>query len=427
MNRSSEEAGPAILPFTTGDEKPAELRRMKIIATAMLGVAAIIFVLASLYDDQYPWLGFVRAASEAAMVGAIADWFAVTALFRYPLGLKIPHTAILPRRKDSFARAFGEFVQTNFLSETVIAERVASLNVAGRVAVWLDKPENSHSVTDFSLAALQGVVQVVKDEEIQALIEQGVVNQLQSTRVTPILGHLLALISSGSRKNELRTGVVKLLKRLLEENRGAIRRHISNETPAWLPKVIDEKIYQRFVGSIEETLQEIDANPNHIFHQKFDELVDQFVEDLKNSPETIAQGEAMKAEFIQSPAVREFSSSLWLDVKTTLLAHSVEPDSALRQSLTRSVARFGQNLQEDAALQDKINRWIVEAVRYLVRVYGHEIGDLITHTIIEWDGEATSRKIELQVGKDLQYIRINGTIVGGLVGLVIHTVSVLLL
>jgi uncharacterized membrane-anchored protein YjiN (DUF445 family) len=306
MNRSSEEAGPAILPFTTGDEKPAELRRMKIIATAMLGVAAIIFVLASLYDDQYPWLGFVRAASEAAMVGAIADWFAVTALFRYPLGLKIPHTAILPRRKDSFARAFGEFVQTNFLSETVIAERVASLNVAGRVAVWLDKPENSHSVTDFSLAALQGVVQVVKDEEIQALIEQGVVNQLQSTRVTPILGHLLALISSGSRKNELRTGVVKLLKRLLEENRGAIRRHISNETPAWLPKVIDEKIYQRFVGSIEETLQEIDANPNHIFHQKFDELVDQFVEDLKNSPETIAQGEAMKAEFIQSPAVREF-------------------------------------------------------------------------------------------------------------------------
>ena len=198
MNRSSEEAGPAMLPFTTGDEKPAELRRMKIIATAMLGVAAIIFVLASLYDDQYPWLGFVRAASEAAMVGAIADWFAVTALFRYPLGLKIPHTAILPRRKDSFARAFGEFVQTNFLSETVIAERVASLNVAGRVAVWLDKPENSHSVTDFSLAALQGVVQVVKDEEIQTLIEQGVVNQLQSTRVTPILGHLLALISSGS-------------------------------------------------------------------------------------------------------------------------------------------------------------------------------------------------------------------------------------
>jgi uncharacterized membrane-anchored protein YjiN (DUF445 family) len=427
MNLSSGDSGPALLPFTAEDEKPAELRRVKIIATAMLVVAVIIFVLASLYDDQYPWLGFVRATSEAAMVGAIADWFAVTALFRYPLGLKIPHTAILPRRKDSFARAFGQFVQTNFLSETVIAERVAALNVARHVALWLDKPENSQSVTDFSLAAMQGVVQVVKDEDIQTLIEQGLASQVQATRVTPILGNLLALVTSGNRKDDLRTGTVKLLKHLLEENRGAIRRHISNETPAWLPRVIDEKIYQRFVGSIEETLQEIDRNPDHTFHQKFDELVAGFIEDLKSSDETIAHGETLKAEFLQSPAVQEFSSSLWLDVKTTLLDRSLEPDSALRQSIARGVVTFGQSMQEDAAMQEKINRWLVDVVRYLVRAYGYEVGDLITHTIIEWDGEATSQKVELQVGKDLQYIRINGTIVGGLVGLVIHTISVLML
>ncbi len=410
-----------------GDDKVAELRRTKIMATALLALAMVIFVVASIFEKQYGWVGFVRAAAEAAMVGAIADWFAVTALFRHPLGLPIPHTAIIPRRKDSLARSFGEFVQNNFLSEQVIATRLHQLGVAQTAARWLVLPENSQFVAELSAAALQGVLQVVRDEEVQPVIEHSLVAQIRSAPVTPALGNLLAMLAAGNRQNDVRLGVVKLLSHLLEENRAVIQAYISSETPWWLPKVVDRKIYERFVGSLEETLQEVDKNPAHPFHAKFDALLQDFIEQLKTSPEMAAQGEAWKEDFLASPAVREFSSSLWLDVKTWLLDRSSEQNIRLRETIQRSLSKFSESLQHDPVLLDKINRWAEAAARYLIREYGHEVGKLITTTIVEWDAEATSRKIELQVGKDLQYIRVNGTIVGGLVGLAIHTVSVLFL
>jgi len=400
---------------------------MKWIATALLLFATAVFVVASLFERQHFWVGFVRAAAEAAMVGAIADWFAVTALFRHPLGLKIPHTAIIPRKKDSFGRQFGLFVQNNFLSGPVISARLRLMNVAQSVAQWMSRPENNRAVANFAAMILRGLVQVVKDEEVQVLIEHSIVTQARSVQITPFLGKLLSLLASGNRQKDLLTGGVKLFVHLLEENREAIQNYISHETPWWLPKTIDKKIYQRFVGSIEETLREVDADPDHPFHEKFDEILRNIIEDLKNSSELIEQGETWKEEFLESPAVQEFSLSLWQDIKTWLLDHSSEQNSQLRETIRQSVQKFAQAIEDDDVLLEKINRWLEGSVQYLINAYGHEVGYLIATTVSEWDAEATSQKIELQVGKDLQFIRINGTLVGGLVGLVIHTVSMLLL
>jgi uncharacterized membrane-anchored protein YjiN (DUF445 family) len=270
-------------------------------------------------------------------------------------------------------------------------------------------------------------LQVVKDEDVQALIEHSLVAQIRSMQITPAAGTLLSALVAGNRSNDLRYGVVNLLSHLLEDNRTVIQNYISNETPWWLPKTIDEKIYERFIGSLEETLRDVREDPEHPFHQKFDELLQQFIEQLKTSPDMLAQGEAWKEELLDSPMVQEFSSSLWVDIKTWLLDHSSTQNSRLRETLQHSIAKSAIMVQEDPGLAEKINYWVENAARFLIKEYGHEVGQLITHTIVEWDAEATSHKIELQVGKDLQYIRVNGTLVGGLVGLVIHTVSVLFL
>ncbi len=410
-----------------GQDRASDLKRMKLVATSMLGLATAIFVVASIYKEQAVWIGFVQATAEAAMVGAIADWFAVTALFRHPLGLKIPHTAIIPRRKDSLAYDFGLFVQRNFLSEEVVANRLRRVNVAKYVAHWIAQPENSRTVADIGATAMRGLLQVVKDEEVQVIIENGLVAQIRKVQVSPLLGSVLSMVTSGERKNELLSGAFNLASSLMEENKEAILAKISRETPWWLPEAVDHRIYEKFVIALDSTLQDINADPEHPLHAKFSGLIDRLLTDLQESPEMIARGEALKEEFLQDPGVQDFASSLWLDVKTGLLSHNNSPGPNIQRPIQVWVEKLGQTLLTDIAMQEKINQWTENAARYLVSSYGVEVQKLITYTISEWDPKATADKIELQVGKDLQFIRINGTLVGGLVGLLIHTVSVLLL
>ena len=410
-----------------GDEafRQAELDKMKRRATALFWLVTAIFVVARIFENHYPWLGFVRATAEAAMVGAIADWFAVTALFRHPLNLKIPHTAIIPNRKDRIAQNFGIFVQSNFLSEEVIAGRLRSMNLAGRMAHWLSQPENGRQIARHVAVSLAAITQVVKDEDVQEMIERGVVARLRSIRIAPLLANGLSLLTSDNRHQDLLYRTLKLLADFLKENKGAILKKIDRETPWWLPPSVDEAIYQKFVSMIDETLQNVSANPNHLLYQKFDEQIQRFVENLKNSPDIPAREEALKEELLQHPIVQEFSASLWLDLKTSLLEHSSNPNAEIQASIQQGLTKFGETLLHDAALRHKVNAWSEEIARYLIRAYGDEIGQLIAQTIRNWDTEATSRKIELNIGRDLQFIRINGTLVGGLVGLAIYCLSLL--
>ena len=392
----------------------------------MFWLVTAVFFLATIFEKQLPWLSYVQATAEAAMVGALADWFAVTALFRHPLGLKIPHTAIIPHRKDSIADNFGQFVQANFLTEEVIADKLRSIDPARQAAEWLSQPENSQHLANHVATGLTAMVQVVRDEDVLTLIEQSLVDRIRTTRFAPFLAKTLPLIVAGSRTQELLYGSLQLVALVVEENKQEIQAKISQETPWWLPRPVDQAIYRKIVHMLHQTMEDVKSNPDHPLHAKFIELVNQFVKNLENSPDILAQEETLKEELLQHPAVQEFSSSLWQDLKSALLAYGSDPDSNLHEPIQQGLAKFGDALRQDRVMLDKINRWLEEISRYLIKVYGDEVGQLIATTIRKWDAEATARKVELHIGRDLQFIRINGTIVGGLVGLGIHILAQLL-
>jgi uncharacterized membrane-anchored protein YjiN (DUF445 family) len=406
--------------------RQSELDRMKLLATGLLVAVACIFVVALIFERQYGWVGFIRAFAEAAMVGALADWFAVTALFRHPLGLPIPHTAIIPRRKDSIGISIGRFVEDNFLSEEVLLNRMRSMQVTQRAASALRQPEVSDQIARHATTAIDNALRVINDVDVQALVERSVVARIQSTQPAPLLGRVLSAVLAGRRQPELVYELIKIIQRLLDENKETIRIKIRQETPWWLPEAVDRHIAERLFDTIESALQAVSADPNHPFHDRLNALLYEFIERLKHDPATIARGEELKDELLGSAIVRDFSASLWADIKAALFAQSANPDSALHAAIQRATRNFGELLLRDDVLAGKINRWVERIVVYASQEYRHQFGQLIAHTVSRWDPEATSRKIELQIGRDLQFIRINGTVVGGLAGLVIYSVSLLL-
>ncbi len=413
-------------PLRDEEEKRERLEKMKRMATGLLILAAIVFVIARILEERWPWLGYVRATAEAAMVGAIADWFAVTALFRYPLGIPIPHTAIIPSRKEKIGISLGNFVQNNFLSPPVIIARIRSANVAKKLAEWLANPDHGDTVGKHAAAGVSGLVQVLRDEEVQEIIETSVINRVRATQVAPLMGNVLSLVTADNRHQELLDSAIRLFERLFDENREALRAKISREMPWWMPQAVDDQIYLKLVRSVEKTLHEVTSNPDHPLRHRFNEAVAEFVERLRSSPEMIARGEELKEEVLRHPAVREYSGSLWADVKGGVLEHSADPQSEFRRRVGHAVSRFGASLQHDEELLEKVNGWVEQAVLYVVDQYRHEVAALIETTVAAWDPVDTTHKIELQIGRDLQYIRINGTLVGGLVGLLIYTVAQIL-
>ena len=360
------------------------------------------------------------------MVGAIADWFAVTALFRYPLGIRIPHTAIVPTRKDRIGGSLGRFVERNFLSRDVLASMVASMQVAERVAEWLQRPESAHRLAAHATGALGVMIQSIPDDEVETLIERQLASRMEDTEATPLLADALSMVMSGQRRQELLDGTLGLLERLLEDNKDHLRERIEREIPWWIPSPIDDKIYRKIVNGTENALHEVRLDHEHPIRQRFDELVDISVEKLKTSPELIARGESLKHELLSSSAIDSFSRRLWRDLKATLLPPEAGGRSDLAPPIERAIIRLGETVRTDEALLEKVNEWAERAVLSVAEEYRHEVAHLIATTVEQWDPDDTSRKIELQVGRDLQFIRINGTLVGGLVGLILHTLSQLL-
>jgi uncharacterized membrane-anchored protein YjiN (DUF445 family) len=403
-----------------------ELNRMKLLATGLLVAVALLFVVALLIERRYPWVGFVRAFAEAAMVGALADWFAVTALFRHPLGLPIPHTAIIPRRKDSIGASIGRFVEDNFLSEEVLISRMRALHVLQRAAGAISQPAVSEQIAKHATTAINNALRVINDADVQAVIERSLVARIHATQPAPLLGRALSALLAGRRQPELVYELVKIVEHLVEENKAAIRIKIRQETPWWLPQSVDRHIAERLFETVESTLHAVSVDPNHPFHDKFHDILYAFIDRLQHDPATIARGEALKAELLGNPIVRELSASLWAEIKAALVVQSDNPHSALHATIEHGVRQFGELLLRDEMLATKIDGWVERLVVYASQEYRHQFGQLIAHTVSRWDADVTSTKIELQIGRDLQFIRINGTVVGGLAGLVIYGVSLLL-
>jgi uncharacterized membrane-anchored protein YjiN (DUF445 family) len=417
---------PPALRITADDElKRQRLVSMKRVATSMLVAAAALFVIARVFEARYPWLSWVRAFAEAAMVGGIADWFAVTALFRHPLGIPIPHTAIVPARKDRIGTALGNFVQRNFLQRDVVAQKLAQMQLGERAARWLAEPENSRRLARQVASGLAGAVHVLRDEDVQTVADRAVVARLRGMQVAPLLARGFELLTAGGRHQSLLDDALRLAARFVGENEEVIRERIRAESPWWVPGLVENRLHERIVSGVENTLAAVAADPEHPLRQRYDEAVQRFVESLRTSPDVIARAESLKLELLEHPAVADFSREVWSDLKGRVArwAERLSTDEqAEPDSIERWVNRLGHTLLDDPALRAKVDQWVVELVIYAVEQARGEVSQLIATTVAQWDANATSAKIELQIGRDLQFIRINGTLVGGLVGLLLHAV-----
>ncbi len=418
---------PAALRITPDDEvKRVRLVKMKRVATAMLVVVAVLFAVARYYESRFPWLSYVRAFAEAAMVGGIADWFAVTALFRHPMGIPIPHTAIVPSRKDRIGTALGNFVQRNFLTRDVIATKLSAMKLGERAAAWLSQPENSRRLSRHVARGLSGAANVMRDEDVQTLVDRGIVSRLRTVQVAPLVARAFELLTAGGRHQQLLDDALRLAARFLEENDAVIRERVKAESPWWVPGAVENRLGDKIVTGVEKTLIAVAADPDHPLRHRYDEAVERFVLSLRENPDVIARAEQIKLDLLAHPGVNEFSRGVWGDVKERLanyaerLADDVEEEP---DQVERWLTGLGQKVLADPELAAKVNGWVVELVTYAVEQAREEVAKLIASTVAAWDADATSRKIELQIGRDLQFIRINGTIVGGLVGVILHVIS----
>jgi len=417
------------MPLARPDDadRQAQLDRMKRRATGLLIVATAIFGVTRWYESRYPWLGFIRATAEAAMVGGLADWFAVTALFRHPLGLPIPHTAIVAARKDRIGRTLGNFVQYNFLARDVVERRLAAMRIAERAVTWLSDPANARLIARQVALGLARSAEALPDDDARRLIGDGLAARVHATRVAPVLGSVLSFITSDSRHQDLLDDALGLIEQSVRENREIIRVKVAEESPWWMPEVVDERIYLKIVGAIENLLREVRESPDHPLRAKFHEALVRFTDKLRTSPDVIAKAEALKEEIFSAPVLDEIATSIWRSARTGLVRYAerqpAEGESAPPGALERGIVSFADAMRSNDAMLGELDRFVTDATLTVVEQYRHEVGELIAHTVAAWDPEATSRRIELAIGRDLQFIRINGTLVGGLAGLIIYAVS----
>lgn len=403
--------------------RQAQLDAMKWRATGLLGLAAVVFVIASAFEAQYPWLGYVRATAEASLVGGLADWFAVTALFRHPLGIPIPHTAIVATRKERIGRILGNFVQNHFLSRDVIAANLRAVRPAELAARWLSDPEHARRIARQVAGGLAKALEALPDDEVQALVHRIVSARLRATRVAPALGKTLALVLGDNRQEELLNVAVRLAAQAVLNNRELIRERVRAETPWWVPPVVDDKIYQRIIDAVERLLRDMVMDPAHPLRTAFDDAIRDFIQRLQHAPDVIARAEEMKEEWLADSSLADLSARLWETIRHAVLTYATSVEGEAPGPLDRGLSEFGTALLANPALLAEIDDLLIDLTGSVVEKYRNEIGDLIANTVAGWDPEATSRRFELAVGRDLQFVRINGTLVGGLVGLGIYAIS----
>ncbi|MFB6721686.1 DUF445 domain-containing protein [Kribbella sp. NPDC056345] len=399
------------------------LRQMRLVALSLLVLAAIVYVI-TLHRDG--GLGYVNAAAEAAMVGALADWFAVTALFRHPLGLPIPHTAIVPTRKDMLAESLEQFVTENFLSEEVVAEKMRSADVSRRAGEWLAAGNHAERIVAEGARTIGAALPKLGDDDVTAFVRGSLLPRFVQEPLSPIAGHFLESVVDDGAHHALFDLLMIEAHDWLSENRELLAEVVGPRAPRWSPMWVDRLVVDRIHREALAWLADVRDNQDHKARQAVDRLLQKLAVDLQNDPETMERFEAFKARMLTHPDMGSSLTAVWDSLRTALIDSIQDPASTLRVRGVKVIQDLGQRLQDDDVLRGKVDARATEAVSYVIRTYGTEIVSVISDTIARWDGREASARIELHVGRDLQFIRINGTVVGALVGLVIHTVSQLL-
>jgi uncharacterized membrane-anchored protein YjiN (DUF445 family) len=396
---------------------------MKGVALGALLFMAVLFVIAFALQEQYPPLAYVRAFAEGGMVGALADWFAVTALFRHPLGIPIPHTAIIPNRKDEIGRNLGEFVETQFLRGDVVRTKLDETGIAGRLGEWLSVPEHAERVGEEGSLIAANILRTLSDDDVSDIIEDLAREHLIAPEWGPPLGGWLGhIVESGAHHGAVDLAIDSI-GTWLAANRGSFTGLISRRLPSWLPSVaarmVDDTVYNQAV----KFLADAQADPQHPGRLAIDGYLNRLADNLQHDPETMARLDGAKAMLFESPQVRELAATAWNTAKTGLLDALGDPQSGLRRRTVQVLGDIGGRLRTDPALQHRVDGRVSDAAVFLVDRYRHDIASIITDTVERWDAEETTEKIELMVGRDLQYIRLNGTVVGALAGLLIFTIA----
>lgn len=414
-------------PLSASEQRrAAQLRVGKRRATGLLIAVTAVFVAATALSHAHPWLSWVQATAVASMVGALADWFAVTALFRRPLGLPIPHTAIVVERKDRFAETLGAFVQESFLSPDAVVARLHASDALRRSARWLADPAHAEDLAGRFAGAMVAGADVLGDEDVQSLIVSLGSRRLQSVPVAPVAGRLLRRLTKEGRLDPVVDAALVAAGRYLEVHGPGLHARLGVRSPWWVPGPVEARMAARLLRQARTLVAEMAADRHHPLRVQLDAGLAKLADDLEHSPELRARGEALKAEVLAQPQVRELVGALWLEVKDELRAQASQPGSELRRQLARGIAQSGRRLLDEPDLAASAQRGLDAAARTVFARLDKEVARLVSGTISRWDATETSRRLELLLGPDLQFIRINGTVIGGAAGLALHAVSQLL-
>jgi len=401
---------------------------MKVVATGLLVVMAAVFAVTRYFEPQYPWLSYVKSFSEAAMVGGLADWFAVTALFRHPLGLPIPHTAIIPRNKDRIGEALARFLQENFLTPSVVARRMRNMDVAGAVGAFLQtpNPDEQSRIRGGASRLIADIFESLDDERLGGIVKGAIASRLRRTEVSPLLGHALASAINDDRHVPMLEAGIRWMARALDANEPLIR-EIVHKKANWVLKLagLDEKLADAIIDGLRKLTVEMSTDPGHPVRMKIEEALAQLANDLQTKPETRERVENIKEQLLDNKSVSLWLDTLWQRGREAIIKAARNPDAVMAGKLGEILKSMGATLEGDARIRKAINQFTRRAVVGMSASYGGSIVKLVSETVRGWDAQTVTNRLEAAVGRDLQYIRINGTIVGGLVGLVLHVVDTL--
>jgi uncharacterized membrane-anchored protein YjiN (DUF445 family) len=406
----------------TDDERRSALRRMRTIATSLLVLAAIVYAL-TIGDTGV--VGYVNAAAEAAMVGAVADWFAVTALFRHPLKLPIPHTALIPRRKEALGKSLEQFVAENFLAEEVVRDKVVRAGIPRRVGSWLTERGGAARVVDEASTVLTGALGILRDEEVTAVLDQVLVRRLGAQSWSPTVGRLLGEVVADGTHHPVVDLTLAEAQRWLRVNEDRVRTMVTGRAPLWVPDWLNDRLGKRVYTEAQNWVDEVVADRDSAGRKAIDDLLARYADALQNDPETRAKADEFQQRLLNSPGLADTVAGLWSSVRGFLLEALEDPTSSLRARSEEALVDLGHRLVEDEVFAKRVEGHVSDAAGHVVRRFAPELATVISDTVARWDGDDAAQRIELHVGRDLQFIRINGTVVGGLVGVFIHTVTVL--
>jgi uncharacterized membrane-anchored protein YjiN (DUF445 family) len=414
-------------PVSAFEREPAELRARRLAAarrraTALLAGVTVVFAAVTVAGAHGTLLGYV----QAAMIGGVADWFAVTALFRHPLGLPIPHTALLAERKNQFAATLGQFVQENFLNADVLAERIRSARPVPRLAAWLAGQANAAGVAGHAADLVVTVAEALRDEDVQRVLTAELTRAAEAVEVAPLAGRALRVIIAGEHLGELFNAIASGADRYLAGHYAELREQFETESPRWVPDAVYRRVFDRLYTRLRERLAAMAADPGDETRRQFEKWIAGLPDRLETSPELRERGERLKRDVLGSAGLRNWSSSLWRNTKETLRTQAADPDSELRRRLADALTAAGRRLGSDRPLQESLERVIESGARALADQFHDELAGLVTATIQRWDAAETSNQLELLLGRDLQFIRINGTVVGAGVGLALHAIALAL-